>query len=237
MRKEKVLSIVIATFNINSHIDAFIDSLSTINDCRVEVVVVDGFSKDGTVEILQEQTCIDVLIVEDDKGIYDALNKGISCSTGRYLYFIGADDKLISESLSVFVDWLEQLENIERLITLPVRVKNKVIHPIMSKPPIFHHQGVVFHHTIRSNKHMYSLDYKIHSDYDLMLKVFNKNKVKSYDGEEICVFNVGGVSTSGKNTLLSVRELYSIYTKYGGKWSFDFLKMLLRPFWYLIKGR
>ena len=73
--------------------------LSVINQTyeNVEYVVIDGGSTDGTLELLKKyKDKIDVLVSEPDGGIYDAMNKALSMATGDFIYFLGADDHLLS---------------------------------------------------------------------------------------------------------------------------------------------
>lgn len=64
----------------------------------LEFVVIDGDSSDGTLEVIrQHEACIDLWISEPDGGIYDAMNKGISRSSGDYLLFLNSGDELVAD--------------------------------------------------------------------------------------------------------------------------------------------
>ena len=69
------------------------------SDC--ELIIIDGDSSDSTLEIIKSfGDEIDVLISEPDNGIYDAWNKGINVSQGKWIMFLGADDQLFPNALS-----------------------------------------------------------------------------------------------------------------------------------------
>ena len=96
-----LVSYITVSYNAGESIEKTIKSIlacKTILSC--EYIVIDGNSTDGTSEILRcYADKIDRLIVEDDKGIYDAMNKGISLSKGDYICFLNADDWLIPEGV------------------------------------------------------------------------------------------------------------------------------------------
>lgn len=88
-----LISVVTATWNCEETIRDCLESVSLQDYKNVEHVVVDGASVDGTLSILRENKGrIGVLISEPDRGIYDALNKGIFRSTGDVVGFLHADD-------------------------------------------------------------------------------------------------------------------------------------------------
>jgi glycosyltransferase involved in cell wall biosynthesis len=87
-------SIITPTFNARERINKTLDSVLIQDRSLFEYVVVDGGSTDGTVECVLERDAGIKIISGPDHGLYDAMNKGIENSSGRYLYFIGAGDTL-----------------------------------------------------------------------------------------------------------------------------------------------
>lgn len=89
------LSIIIPTFNSARTLHRCLDSIVSQSFDDWEVLVMDGVSKDGTVAIAQSYGDSRIRIFsEPDRGIYDAMNKGIRKSEGEWLYFLGSDDSL-----------------------------------------------------------------------------------------------------------------------------------------------
>jgi len=87
------ISVVTATWNCVETVTDCLASVSNQTWPTIEHIVIDGASKDGTVETLeQKRQQLAILISEPDKGIYDALNKGIACATGDVVGFLHADD-------------------------------------------------------------------------------------------------------------------------------------------------
>ena len=97
---EVVVSVIIASYNCVDTIEDAILSVIGQDFNSKELIVVDGGSTDGTVDVIKAYD--DVIyhwVSEADNGVYDALNKGIGFSRGSWLYFLGADDKLFNNSV------------------------------------------------------------------------------------------------------------------------------------------
>jgi glycosyltransferase len=87
------ISVITATWNCKATITGCLESVAGQTYLEREHVVIDGASSDGTLELLQSrESQIDVLVSEPDDGIYDALNKGISRSSGDVIGFLHSDD-------------------------------------------------------------------------------------------------------------------------------------------------
>lgn len=92
---KKSLSFITVCRNEISRIQRTIDSVIQQSDSNFEWVLVDGASTDGTLDLLQHyQPHISYLVSEPDRGLYDAMNKGIGMATGEYILFLNAGDFL-----------------------------------------------------------------------------------------------------------------------------------------------
>ncbi|MEM1365040.1 MAG: glycosyltransferase [Pseudomonadota bacterium] len=87
-----LFSIVIATFNVADRLASTLTSIRRQGRRDVECIVVDGGSTDGTVELLETSDVVTRYISEPDKGIYDALNKGVAMASGKLIGIVGAED-------------------------------------------------------------------------------------------------------------------------------------------------
>src|ERR1700730_11011275 len=92
------ISIIIVTYNAENTLQRCLDSIYIQAYPEIEIIVIDGNSTDNTVEILKRNSSrIAFWKSEPDEGIYDAMNKAIKHITGKWVYFLGADDELFSD--------------------------------------------------------------------------------------------------------------------------------------------
>jgi len=95
-----LISIVTVSFNAEECIEATLKSMENQGEGAWEYIVIDGNSSDGTLTILNSfKGIIDTLIVEHDKGIYDAMNKGLALAKGKFVYFLNAGDSFYSSNV------------------------------------------------------------------------------------------------------------------------------------------
>lgn len=91
--ENKVFSVVIATYNCGATIERAIKSVLIQKTDDVELIVVDGASKDNTLDVLNRyKNDIDFFVSEPDKGVYDAWNKALTKVRGEWIMFLGGDD-------------------------------------------------------------------------------------------------------------------------------------------------
>jgi glycosyltransferase involved in cell wall biosynthesis len=91
-----LVSVITAVLNGGSSIERSMASVIAQTFNSFEYIVIDGGSRDGTVDILRRyEDSIEYWVSEPDRGIYDALNKGVAVARGEWLYFLGADDLLV----------------------------------------------------------------------------------------------------------------------------------------------
>ncbi len=89
------VSIITVSYNAEQFIERTIQSVQAQTYTNIEYLVIDGASKDGTMNIVKRyQSAVSVLVSERDKSLYDAMNKGILRATGDYIWFMNAGDKI-----------------------------------------------------------------------------------------------------------------------------------------------
>jgi len=95
-----ILSIITVTLNAVTTIEATLSSVTSQRHPEIEYIVIDGASTDGTLtKIRSFISKIDILISEPDRGVYDAMNKGIRAAKGRYIWFVNAGDAIVQDAL------------------------------------------------------------------------------------------------------------------------------------------
>ncbi len=173
-------------------------------------MIIDGDSNAETLSYLKELKFPFHFFSKKDKGIYDAMNKGVALSKGEWLYFLGSGDKLYDNAVlkSVFS------KSISKKFSL---IAGSVIYEGNTKPFIYskkkfiknpswsfliwlrnglHHQGTFYRKELFL-KNNYNLDYKILSDYWFNIMLFKKNKKCYITKSIISKCNSDGVSKTG----------------------------------------
>lgn len=179
----KALSIIVPVYNAAKSISQTLHSICNLPKDWVEIIVVDGESHDESHTLISEfMVSIDHLIVAKDKGVYDAMNKGLKIASGRWLLFLGADDVL--EDKSLLLSMIEQPSGKERLRIAGVKntdadhSRTPEFYPPRWDKSLFwrntaHHQGILYHRSL-FEQWKYELRYPILADYHLNLKLFQK---------------------------------------------------------------
>ena len=86
------VSIITATYNSEKNIQSCLESVAAQGYGDIEHIIIDGASKDGTLNIVKQFSHVQRMISEPDKGIYDALNKGLALASGEIVGFLNSDD-------------------------------------------------------------------------------------------------------------------------------------------------
>jgi len=198
----------------------------------IEYVVIDGNSNDGTLEVLEEfREHISILLVEPDKGIYDALNKGLRLSNGEVVGFLHSDDffadnDVISNIANVFnhnkvevvYGDLDFIKNNSNFVVRRWRAGNfsqrKINYGWMPPHPTFYAKRQLY-----SEFGDFNLAYKIAADYDCMLRFLQKDILVTYIPKVLVKMRVGGISNkSFRSIMQKSREDYRVMknNKIGG---------------------
>lgn len=217
-----IFSIVTVTFNNLEGLKKTYDSINFELKNLFEWIVIDGASSDGTKDWLSDLK-IDNLswLSEADKGIFDAMNKGIAKSNGQYLIFMNAGDLFSSK------DILLKLNNFLNDLKYPDLIYGDTIEYDTSggqylkaaRSPVWNHYSMFTHHqSIFYKKEKiikgYDLTYKLSGDWALTSKLLaEKNTVAEKFPEVICYFERGGVSQRSDQRKLINKEHWRILRK------------------------
>lgn len=225
------VSIISATYNSASTIK---DTLETVNIQTypdIEQIIVDGASQDNTLEIVKIYgSRVTKVISEPDMGIYDAMNKGIQAAKGDIIGILNSDDFFSSSNvISDIVDCFKQ-NDIDALYGDVKFVNpdnlNKNVRYYSSKifrPELFRFGFMPAHPSFYMKREMYikyglyEMDYKIASDYDLLIRYLYKYKIKyKYLSSCFVTMRTGGVSTKNlKSRLVLNKEIIKACKNYG----------------------
>jgi glycosyltransferase involved in cell wall biosynthesis len=214
------ISIIVAVLNGARHADRCIASVAGQTYQNRELIVIDGGSKDGTVEILQKwKHEIAYWVSEPDHGISDAWNKGLARATGDWLCFLGADDYLTD--LTVLAKAAEQLRAAppRHLIAygdvLLIDDDGELIE--RSGSPwdrdrftrwgmTFSHQGGFYCRSLFSQLGSFDGSYQIAGDYEWLLRAVSRTEPLYLQGLTVASMQTGGLSSNDANGISVLRE-------------------------------
>ena len=214
------ISIITISYNNEKDIRQTIESVVNQTYNNIEYIIVDGYSKDDTLKIVEKYKInISKIISEPDNGIYDAINKGIKSATGDIVGLIHAGDILdnnyvIEDIAAIFVndESVEAVYGHGRMFGLNGKVIRTNRSPIFKKS-LFRkgympsHQGFYMKRSCFERHGYYNLKYKIAADYELLLRYLYVHdlNVKRYDGY-VVRFIVGGASTKNVNNIIKANQ-------------------------------
>lgn len=217
-----LISIIVAVYNGANTLQKCIDSVAQQTYANRELIIIDGGSKDVTVELLKEnQEAIDYWISESDRGIYNAWNKGLTQARGDWICFLGADDYFWdAQVLENMVETLQKLPPEIRVAygqVMLVDSNRDSLHAIgepwdgiksrfkqiMSIP----HPGVMHRSGVFQQHGQFDETFRIAADYELLLREFKKNDACFIPGLVTVGMMQGGISSDPANSLLAMQEI------------------------------
>ena len=223
-----LFSIITVTYNAADSIEATLESISKQTFGNFELLIIDGNSTDNTVELAEKANIDNIKIFsEKDKGIYDAMNKGLQKSLGKYVLFLNAGDSFHDENILKNIADKIYENNFPDIVygqTLIVDHKRKVLGKRHLNAPLhldfnsFSYGMVVCHQAFFAKKEItdnYNLKYRFSSDYEWCLKCLMRSQSNIYAGDEpIIDYLYEGVTTN--NHKKSLVERFKIMSEYYG---------------------
>ena len=230
-RDAPLISVIVAVFNGKATLQQCIDSFSQQSYANKELIVIDGGSTDGSVDVLMaNRDALQYWVSEPDRGIYSAWNKALDHARGDWICFLGADDYFWSgDALALMSEQLQQLPSHIEVAYGEIRVVNAhgmVIHPagvpwasvsrrfrqLMSIP----HQGTMHRRSLFQRHGRFDEAFRIAGDYELLLR-----ELKTADA--FFVPNVvvsamrqgGGISSTPGNAWIVLKETRRAQLKNG----------------------
>ncbi len=207
--QEFKISLITVTYNVRATIDRCIESVVAQKYKNVEYIIIDGGSTDTTIERINKyKDHITVFVSEPDKGVYDAMNKGIRHATGDIIGTLNADDFFASDDIleSVAAMFTEQNADIAYGDLDYVDEQGKIIRKWRSKNykrGIFNLGWMPPHPTFYCKRELfdrfgyYSLDYGTAADYELMLRFMHMNSIRiCYINKVMVKMQCGGMSNN-----------------------------------------
>ena len=236
-------TIITVTYNAGKVLEKTIQSVISQSYRNVEYIIVDGKSKDNTLKIADlYKEWIHNLVSEPDKGLYDAMNKGIRLATGNYLCFLNAGDKLHDENtLQRIVDSLKEKTQPDVLYgeTAIVDENGNFLHMRRLSTPqelnwkSFRQGMLVCHQAFFAKRELavqepYLLDYRFSADFDWCIRIMKKAKCLHNTRLTIIDYLNEGMTT--QNHKASLKERFRIMVKHYG-----WISTVIHHCWFVIR--
>lgn len=206
------VSIITVSYNSAKTIEQTIQSVLCQDYPQIEYIIIDGASKDGTQDIIGKyQQSIAKTISEPDRGMYDAMNKGIAMATGDVIGILNSDD--VYMNTHVVSDLMAQMQKSHAdvvfadLILVDEKQTERILRYYDSgqfHPNRFRYGWMPAHPTVFVKKTIYDqaglfkTDYQIAADYEMLIRILAVNKAPyTYLPRPVVRMRSGGASTSG----------------------------------------
>lgn len=223
------LSIITVTYNAGVVLQRTLDSVAGQDYPHIEHLLIDGASKDNTLELLQAYTAQmphTVLVSEPDKGLYDAMNKGLALAKGDYVLFLNAGDELADSHTLTEIFASASDADVYYGHAMLVNLDGKPQGLLQPLPPerlswkslrwgmnVCHQAFIVKRNLAVS----YDLQYRICADIDWMIRSLQQVKHAHYTGGVVCRFLMDGLSSNRRKE--AWKERFSVLAKHYGWWN------------------
>ena len=217
------ISVITVCFNSQTTIERSIQSVVDQQWPEVEHIVIDGGSTDGTLAILERfRPHLAVLVSEPDKGIYDAMNKGLARATGDVICFLNADDQYADVNVLTEVAQQMRTHQLDALVADvgffkagdPTRMTRRYRSDRFSPQHLSWgwmpaHPGLFLTRKVVQRVGQFKTDYRIAGDYEYVVRTFHGHDLHYKHLPSVVVnMQAGGISNSSwRNRLLLNREV------------------------------
>lgn len=223
------ISIITVCYNSAATIESTFKSVASQDYPDIEYIIVDGGSTDGTLDIIKRYQNISMLVSEPDKGIYDAMNKGIRMATGHVIGTLNADDfyvnnTVISDVAKTFGDDAVDACFAD-LVYVDQSNTDKIVRYWKSQPyqsGLFRKGWMPAHPTFFARKSVYEkfgvfdLNFRIAADFELLFRLIEKNKIRTvYLPKVIIKMRMGGTTNKNlENIRIQNKEITGVLRAY-----------------------
>lgn len=242
------ISIITITFNAEATLRRTIESIARQDYEKVEYIIVDGASTDGTMDIVKAYpNVVTSYISEPDKGLYDAMNKGLAMATGEYVWFINAGDEIAKPTTISDMFNEEPYCDVYYGDTVMTDMSGREIGGRRLSPPetlswkSFKMGMLVSHQSFVARRVLcrpYNLKYRFSADFDWCIRILKNSDFICNTDMVLSRFLDGGITK--QNIIPGLKERFVIMCKYYGTLStvLHHIPIGIKFFWFWItKGR
>lgn len=235
---EPLISIITITYNATKTLEATILSVINQTYSNIEYIIIDGGSTDGTVDIIKKyQSHIAYWISEPDKGIYNAMNKGIDLAHGIWINFMNAGDSFYDQNTLSNIRFPQiNNKNLKVIFGDNIGKKFGTTYYRKAQPLKNIHRRIIACHQsifvsgINKEDIKFNETYKLASDYNTVYSLYEKYGKKAflYIPQPIAIYDAE-FGISSKHILQSLKEQLTIRKKHKNIiWYYDFCKYIIK---------
>lgn len=219
-----VISVVTVVYNSEQFLEKTIKSIVSQSYPHIEFIIIDGGSKDGTIDIIKKyDSSIAYWKSEPDNGLYDAMNKGLQVATGDYVWFVNSGDEIYNNTIVEKIIASHNQADVIYGETMIINEVGKELGIRRLKTPeqltwrslkagmLVSHQAILVK---RSLAPMYDLQFKLSADFNWVIEVLIQSKNIVNAKMVITKFLDGGLTKS--NIIPGLKERFRIMCKYYG---------------------
>ena len=239
------ITIVVANFNRGKTLQLCFDRVASQTYASRELIVIDGGSTDGSVDIIRaNRDKIDHWVSEPDRGIYHAWNKGVALARGDWICFLGTDDYLHDphtlERMAVHLAAAPPEQRIVYgeviMVDASLREIARLGMPWASARASFMRgtyclptPGVMFHRDLFREHGLFDESFSVAGDYEFLLRELKTSEPRYIAEIAVTDMQYGGISSRPESTLISLREMRAARVKHGlAAFNLNYLAALLK---------
>ena len=215
-KKKAFFSIITVVLNSEKFLEDTINSVIS-QKADIEYIIIDGGSTDNTTNIIRKyEKDINYWISKKDRGIYDAMNKGMEQATGEYICFVNSGDTLKKNALKIIKNYIDKNTDAD-FIFGSVKKHWGIVHGYRPEKINYswgfyssHSTGFFIKLSSAKKIGIYNLKYKYHADYDYFYRMIVKKKMKGIStkkNEITGIFARGGFSSKSPYKKMFIEEL------------------------------
>ncbi|MDO4692407.1 MAG: glycosyltransferase family 2 protein [Porphyromonadaceae bacterium] len=237
------ISIITVCYNAAETIERTLHSVAEQTYPAIEYIVVDGASKDHTLDLVRSYTPSARIYSEPDRGIYDAMNKGLAYATGDYVWFLNAGDALphqaaVEQMVAEACDNVNAWPDVIYGDTLLIDAEDRIIGPRRLQPPknlswkSFRYGMLVCHQSFVAKRTLaptYDLRYRFSADVDWCIRLMKQAKLYKRIDSPLSLYLNEGTTTA--NHRASLWERFDVMRRHYG-----LLPTLLRHIYFLFRS-
>ena len=243
-RNKPIITIITVVRNCEETIEETILSVINQNYQNIEYIIIDGMSTDNTLNIIKKyEKRVSHCVSESDKGIYDAMNKGIQLATGDWVNFMNAGDYFFNNSIISLVVSEIIKQNFDIIygdfIALDNSTNTKLLVVARSidsivKGSVFSHQSCFIKSDVLKINN-FDLKYKIAADYNQILSLYLSGKIFHHIELPLAIMTIDGLSYSNIDTYKEQAKIIHKYKPYS-KYTLNFIFLISLYYFRLIIG-